>query len=238
MQPNVLRRVTGVLFILGATAVNIPYALLIASFDYPDILREPPGEILSRFAAGGQELLWNWLAFAWIGFPLLLAIILLQRVLEGEDMPYLMSGTIFGVVGALVQMIGLLRWAFVVPVLARIYTDPAATTAAREAALVAFQTVHQFGGVLLGEHLGQVFTVAWMLVISLSALRSSTFKPFVAWSGIAASVVYLLGQAELLATVVPSFPVVPEAGFIGSLLWLGWMIMLGTGLLRNRTTTT
>jgi len=36
-----------------------------------------------------------------------------------------------------------------------------------------------------------------------------------------------LAQSELFATIIPEFPVVPEAGLIGSLLWLVWMIIMG-----------
>ena len=36
------RRLTGILFIVGAVLVNIPYTLLIMSFDYPDILGSLP----------------------------------------------------------------------------------------------------------------------------------------------------------------------------------------------------
>ena len=234
MSSNRFRQVTGALFILGSVAVNIPYALLIANFDYPDILRQPAGEILVRFAAGGPGLVWTWLALAWLGLPLFVAIIMLGRLLEREELPYMGVGTAAGVIGAVVQMIGLLRWVFVVPVLARLYTDPAASAAAKEASVVAFQALHQFGGVLLGEHLGQAFTISWMLIISVAALRSNLFRPFVAWLGMVAAAIYLLAQTELFATVVPGFPVVAEAGLIGSLLWLAWMIVLGAFLLRNR----
>jgi hypothetical protein len=37
----------------------------------------------------------------------------------------------------------------------------AVSEATKESNKVAFQTIHQFGGVLLGEHLGQLFTIAW-----------------------------------------------------------------------------
>jgi len=156
-------------------------------------------------------------------------------VLEREDTPYLWSGTVSGVIGAIAQMIGLLRWTFVVPVLARIYTDPTATAAAKESAVMVFQAVHQYGGVVLGEHIGQTFTILWMLLISLAMFRSNLFKPWLAWFGILASVVYSLAQTELLATVIPNFPVAPETGLIGSLLWLTWMILLGIFLVRAKT---
>ena len=47
MSENKLRKLTGIFFIVGAILVNIPYTLLIMNFDYPDILRQPAGEILT-----------------------------------------------------------------------------------------------------------------------------------------------------------------------------------------------
>lgn len=229
------RRLAGIFFILGAVLVNIPYTLLIANFQYPDILREPPGYILTQYQAGGTGLVVTWLAFAWVGVPLLFAILILQKVLEREDTPYLSSGTLAGVIGGVAQMVGLLRWVFVVPTLAGIYTDPTASAATKEAVAVVFQAVHQYGGVLLGEHIGQAFTILWMLLVSFAMFRSSLFRPWLAWFGIVASLVYLLAQTELLATVIPGFPVVPQTGLIGSLLWLIWMIVTGIFLLRAST---
>ena len=34
----------------------------------------------------------------------------------------------------------------------------------RRAAIITFKAIHQFGGVLLGEHLGQLFTIAWTVI--------------------------------------------------------------------------
>lgn len=228
------RKLTGILFIMGALLVNIPYTLLIMNFDYPDILRKPLGLILTRYQEGGTGLIFTWLAFAWVGIPLLLAIILLQHVLEREDTPYLWSGTIIGVIGGIAQMTGLLRWVFVVPILAGKYTDPTASTATKESAILVFQAVHQYGGVVLGEHIGQSFTIIWMLLVSLAMFRSKIFKPWLAWFGILASLIYALAQTELLATVIPNFPVVPNTGLIGSLLWLAWMIVTGIFLVRTK----
>ena len=227
MTKTALRRLTGVLFIAGAVLVNIPYTLLIMTFDYPDVLRQPPGEVLTAFHASGSALVFTWLAFAWAGIPLLFAILLLQKVMEREDNAYLWSATAVGVVGAVVQMVGLLRWSFVVPGLAAVYTDPGSTEAARQAAIVVFQAIHQYGGVVLGEHIGQTFTILWMLLVSVAMFSSTLFRPWLAWFGILASCVYALAQTELLATVVPGFPVVPESGLVGSVLWLAWMIALG-----------
>ena len=61
--------------------------------------------------------------------------------------------TTLGVVGLVVQTIGILHWTFVVPVLADTYLS-ATDEATKNFVVVVFQLIHQFGGVLLGEYLG------------------------------------------------------------------------------------
>ena len=180
MTQQQVRKVTGILLILGAILVNVPYTLLITTFDYPDILRAPTADILTQFVAGGSRLIWTWLAFAWVGLPILLGILLLPQALaddKSSPQSRLWSNLalFFGATGAFAQMIGLLRWPFVVPVLAGLYTAPEATAATKEAVAAVFQAVHQYGGVVLGEHIGQTFTILWMIFLSISLLRRATF---------------------------------------------------------------
>ena len=137
----------------------------------------------------------------------------------------------------MLAVVGLTRWVFVVPVLARLYTDPASSETIRSSALVTFQAIHQYGGVVIGEHIGQLMTVLWMALISAMMLRSALFQAWLGWLGLVAALVYLLAQSELVATVIPGFPVAPEAGLIGSLLWLLWMTVMGVALLRFRPAT-
>jgi hypothetical protein len=243
MNQQKVRQVAGILLIGGAILVNVPYALLISTFDYPDILRAPTGDILTRFAAGGSGLIWTWLAFAWVGLPLLVGVLLLPRALAddanpGRGQPASTLALVFGTTGLIVQMIGLLRWVFVVPVLARIYTAPQATATTREAVAAVFQAVHQYGGVVLGEHLGQAFIILWMIFLSISLLRQEKFPRALSWAGFVAAAVYALAQGELLATAMPGFPVWDMAGLVGSLMWLGWIVALGIVLLRQARSVT
>ena len=228
------RKLAGIFFIIGAAIVNIPYTLLIINFDYPDILRLPTAEVLTRFQAGGNPLIYTWLAFAWVGLPMLFGAIMLKRILEKEGSLFLETATTLGVIGFIVQVIGLLRWVFVVPVLARIFTDPAADAVTKTAVAAVFTAVHQYGGVILGEHIGQLLIILWMSMISGIIQRSVIFSKWVAWLGWFASAVYLLAQTELLATAIPSFPVIGWAGLTGSLLWLLWMIVIGVYLFKYR----
>jgi Domain of unknown function (DUF4386) len=232
VRKSLYRRLTGLLLLLGALLINIPYSLLIATFDYPDILRAPSAVILREFQAGGTGLILTWLAFAWSGLPILLAVGLLPWALDEERTPLLGLATAIGVTGMVVQLVGLLRWVFVVPMLATIAVDPTRDPAARAAAEVAFQTVHQYGGVVLGEHLGYAFTCLWMALVSVVLIRSAHFPSWLGALGLLAAAVYSLAHGELFATVIPGAPYWAEAGLVGSLLWLVWMAALSVTLLR------
>jgi hypothetical protein len=237
MTNSRLRQFTGILFIAGAVFINVPYTLLIMNFNYPDILREPAGDILTQFHAGGTSLIFTWLAFAWIGIPIIVGILIYPRAVGVKNAALLDIATVTGVTAGLVQMIGLLRWVFVVPVLANIYIDPAASEAAQEAAVIAFQTIHQYGGVIFGEHLGQLFSITWTLTLCAAAWQLRLFPRWLAGFGVVSALVYLLTQTELFATVIPGFPVVAGAGLVGSLLWILWIIGVGVSLLRPQAKT-
>jgi hypothetical protein len=80
----------------------------------------------------------------------------------------------------------------------------------------------------LGEHIGQLFTIAWTLLrITYAFNQLQLFPKWLSWWAYLASGIYLLAQGELFATVIPGFPVWEPAGFIGSTLWLLWLILTG-----------
>jgi hypothetical protein len=223
-------KLIGSLLIVGAIALFIPYNILIVTFDYPDVLRLDTAIILNRFHEGGNKLIWTWFAFAITGIPLIPAYMLIGQKLEGKN-PIARMATTIGLIGLIVQMIGLLRWTFVVPVLADTFAN-ATDEPTKAAAIVAFKTVHQFAGVILGEHLGQLFTITWTVMISIALQQVKVIPKWVSYFAYVASGIYLLAQAELFATVIPSFPVWNLAGFVGSTLWLIWLIILGIYYLR------
>lgn len=222
-------RTIGILLILGALGVLIPYTILTITFDYPSILRNDAEVILTKFHQGGNSLIWTWWAFAILGLPLLEALVLIGQ--QYKDKFYFVRwATTLGVIGILVQFIGLLRWTFVVPDLANNFVTGSEST--KEASKVAFQVIHQFGGVILGEHIGQLFTILWTVMITSAFMQMKLFPKWVNGLGIISSFIYLLAQAELFATVIPNFPVLDMAGFIGSTLWIIWLFIIGVKFLK------
>lgn len=225
-------KIIGSLLIGGAIALFIPYTTLTIIFDYPDILRQDTAIILTKFHKGGSTLIGTWFAFAVTGIPLLPAYILLGQKLENKS-SLVRVATNMGVIGLVLQLAGLLRWTFVVPVLAKSFVNNP-DESVKAAVVFAFKTTHQFGGVLLGEHLGQLFTIAWTVMMSLTFTKLKMLPTWVTWFAYISSLIYLLAQAELFATVIPDFPVWNMAGFIGSTLWLIWLIIIGATFLKTK----
>lgn len=227
--PAGLRRTTGGLFVVGALAFAAAATVLTSTFDWPDILREPADVVLPAFAAGGQGLVWTWFATAWTYAILAVPLLLLPAALGRAGDPVLKAATSIGAASVLLSLIGFLRWVFVVPALADSYVaGDAGTRAAVGAAWVA---QHQFGGALLGEHLGQVLAVAWSVAVSVIILRTRVLPRWLGALGLVAGVLYLIGQGEVLATAVPGLPIWEPAGILGSSGWGLWVAALGVTLL-------
>lgn len=224
-------KIIGLLLLSGSFLLLIPYILLVVKFDYPIILRRETGYILTEFHKGGSSLIFIWLAFAWTGLPLLEAIVLIGQKLN-HQFYFIKWATLLGIMGILVQIIALLRWVFVVPVLAADYVK--SNEAVQLTAVSSFKLIHQFGGVLLGEHLGQVFTIVWTIMICSAFLQLNMFPKWLPLFGIVASLIYLLAQTESIATVMPDFPQVELAGLLGSTLWLLFLMLMGINLLFSK----
>ena len=75
-----------------------------------------------------------------------------------------------GVLAAAVQFLGLVRWPFLVPYLAR--TAESEDPATRAAVEVAFQSFNRYLGVAVGEHLGYLFTGSWSALVGAAILQS------------------------------------------------------------------
>ncbi len=178
--------VAGLLLIAVPLAFNVAFALLAARFDYPDVLRRPTGEVLARFREGGTALVLLWWAFSLTAVLLAPLAVLLSRAVDDADATLLSLATTIGVLAAAVQFLGLVRWPFLVPYLARVDADPDASDARREAVDVVFQAFNRYLGVAVGEHLGYGLTGAWTTLTGIALTQSSAVP---GWLGVAGIVI-------------------------------------------------
>lgn len=222
------RRKAGLGMIGFVLAANVPYVLLIDRFGYDDILREPPLEVLAAFRAGGPELILIWLAFAAVALSFLWVSAWTGEAVRSAGGRWPAWAAAAGAASAVVQAMGLSRWVFVVPGLAE--TAGSGPPEMQAATVVAYETIHQFAGVAVGEWLGQTLLAAWTLALGLALLRGGGLERALGVIGVILAPLWIVGQGELLATVDPSFPDpgVTQWVFTG---WLVWLLALGVAWL-------
>jgi len=223
---------TGLLLLVLPVAYNLLYSLLSRAFDYPAILRQPTSQILDRFAAGGSRLVLTWWGFAMSAVLLAPAVVLLSATLADANPAILSLATAIGLLAALVQFLGLVRWPFAVPHLARIAADPATTPSTKDAVEVTFQTLNRYLGVAVGEHLGYLFTGVWTALAGVALLQSDLLHPLFGVVGLVLAPLFVLGSLEFVGPFEASGwklagTLVPLA-YIG---WSVWLLALGIGLL-------
>jgi hypothetical protein len=223
---------TGLLLLVLPVAYNLFFTLLARSFGYPDILRRPTGQVLERFAAGGSRLVLIWWGFAMSAVLFAPAVVLVSATLADADPTVLALATAIGLLAALVQFLGLVRWPFAVPHLARLAGDPGTTPATRDAVEVVFQTLNRYLGVAVGEHLGYLLTGGWTALAGVALIQSDLLHPLFGIVGLLLAPLFVLGSLEfvgpfevrgwkLAGTLVPF-------AYIG---WSVWLLALGIGLL-------
>jgi len=224
---------TAALLIAVPIGFNVAFFELGRTFDYPNILREPPGEILRRFDAGGRSLLLRWQGLLTSALAMLPLVALLAVALDA-DPALTVAGVVIGSAAAVVQVLGLVRWPFAVPELARRYVaaEGPETAATRETIEVVFATLNRLLGVGIGEHLGYLLTGLWTIVIAVAVLSTTAIWSWLGWVGFPIGAALLLGSLEFVGanekagwkfagTIVP----------IAYVAWSVWLIALGMGLI-------
>ena len=223
---------TAMLLFVLPVAYNVLFAVLARTFDYPDILRQPTNDILSRFSEGGSRLILTWWGFSMTAVLLAPAVVLLSHTLEDANSTVLALATTFGVLAATVQFLGLIRWPLAVPYLARAATAPSADRATAAAVEVTFQTLNRYLGVAVGEHLGYLFTGLWTAFAGVALIQTEILHPAFGVAGVALAPLFVLGAAEFVGPFEPdgwkvSAALVPVA-YVG---WSMWLLAVGIGLL-------
>jgi hypothetical protein len=225
---------TAVLLIAVPIAFNVAFFELGRSFDYPNILRKEPDEILRRFAAGGPGLILRWEALL-ISALLMLPLAALLAVVLSASPALTVLSVVVGAVAALVQGLGLVRWPFAVPELARRYVaapDGPDGDPTRRTVEVVFATLHRLLGVGVGEHLGYLFTGVWTLLVAGSILSTAVLPGWLGIVGVPIGLALLLGTLEFVGpNERDGWPLAGTVVPIAYIAWSIWLIALGIFLL-------
>jgi len=224
------RIVLGLLLIGLPVAFNVLFAALSKAFEYPDILRHEPAEILRKFSDGGPRLVMLWWGFMLTAVALIPVSAMLAAELAPAGQMLAQLSLALGVSAGLVQAIGLARWPFLVPTLAR--THAAATSdAERTAVIVVFEAANRYLGVAIGEHLGYLLTGAWTSVVGLALVISPEAPDVLGWLGVVLGLAVSFGSLEFVGrSGARGWSVAERVVPIAYIGWSLWLLALGVVL--------
>ena len=225
-------RATAIAAVATAVLFTGAFTLLGVTFDYPAVLDEGAGRILTRYAAadGLTRTLWYVMMIASLAFAPL--AVLLGRSVGGRLTRPSALGEItvvVGVLAALVQAVGFARWTFAVPYLAETYVDPTSSPATRDSVVVAFEVLHRFVGGALGEHLGFALTAVWTVCVAVLLAQVPGVPRLLPLVGVVAGAAIATGVFEVSGATWPGGPV---AG--GYVLFAGWLVWITVVLVARR----
>jgi hypothetical protein len=219
-------QIAGSILVLSPVLFNVLFILLQKYFEYPSILRKPTEYVLQRFSEGGRRLIAIWYCFTLTPILFVALVEMIQQVFSSSGISYLGMATTFGVLAGAVQFLGLIRWPFLVPYLAKTYRDPTSSQATRDSVVVIFQATNRYLGVAVGEHLGYLFTGVWTILTGLTIINTSLLNPLLGWLGIFVAFGIAAGILEEVG-----FRSAGAISAISYVLWSSWLIVIGLFLL-------
>jgi hypothetical protein len=211
---------------------NVGFTLLAQRFDYPDVLRRPTHEVLERFRAGGTALILIWWAFALSAVLFTALAVLLAIAVDDANGTVVLLGAVIGVLASVVQFLGLIRWPFLVPYLARVASESPPDSPAGQAVDVVFQSFNRYLGVGVGEHLGYALTGVWSIFAGAAIIGSSALPAWLGVIGVVTGPLFLLCSLEFVGrTDDDGWHLAGSLTPITYIAWSAWLIAVGIGLL-------
>ena len=224
--------------VLGASLIVIPilfnviFGILAKNFDYPNILRFPTAEVLEKFSAGGSKLVLTWWSFMLTAVAFVPLAIAIPSVLDSQNQTLNNLIVGFGLIAGMVQFIGLSRWVFLVPYLAResLKQDFAKSPMIE----LILQSSNRYLGVAIGEHLGYMFTGLWSICTAFIFFGESNSHPILGLLGIAIGILLIICSLEFVGkNEEMGWKVAAKITPFVYIAWSLWLISLGVMLLAN-----
>ncbi|MEO0561241.1 MAG: DUF4386 family protein [Chloroflexota bacterium] len=224
------RNWTAALLILQGLLLFVPVFILGGAINWPASLGEPASVNLPLILAEAAAVRNGYFIYM-IYSALILPVAVLTAKLAAGDEPL---GTVlqmaigFGIASAVLRVLGIIRWLIPMPILARIYTDPASSDATREAVVVTYDMLNGYAG-SVGEVLGVgIFAALWIACTSIVMWQRRTVPRWFAAYGFVTAAGLATGLVEIWGIDLGAFITVTVS------LFQFWMLILG-GLLLMRS---
>jgi len=237
LSESKFRKLTGFFFILTPLWLFVNLKVLAAISDFPDSQFRGVDALLRKVAESGVTGILVWYVDMVPGVLYIVSIVLFHRIMTREPWPRPWFGvaTTLGVCAWAIQLIGLVRWIFVFPYLAKLWVN-ATTDASKETITIVFNAFSNFAGFALGQTVGIHLTAAWIFLVGIALLKSPMFKPWLGWLAIVTAIGEFIGNLGPLGSVIESIDIKTFFNISG-LFWYvsyAWMAYLGVIMMRSK----
>lgn len=230
VDPSAVRRQAAIFLIIEFLLIFAPLIILGAAINWPASLDEPASVnlplILEQYIAmmTGYSI---YLVYSLLFWPM--AYLTGRAIVIGDTENTLFrvaSG--FAALSALARALGIVRWLFAMPVLARLYTNPTVSENFRESISMVYEMLNAYAGGI-GELLGvSLFASIWLVLISLLLIRSPQWPKWLSYFGFVVAASLLLNLLEVVGIDMGAMITVSET------LQHFWMLATAIVFLRKK----
>ena len=219
MNDHALARRAGAALALAALLAIAGFTVLGSVFEYPQILEEPTGDVLTLYREHQGAVMTWFLVLVASAALMAPAGIWLGRLTGGQLGRWI---AITGTAAAAVQVIGLQRWVTLVPGISHDALDPARRAAAEDR----FELWHVLLGKAIGETTGYALTATFTVLVVV-ALSRTVLPRWLAVIG------YIAAGLIVTGVIVPVVEAASLTNFAGYVVWCAWLLAVATVLWRT-----
>lgn len=199
-DPIAVRRQAAIFLIIEFLLIFAPLIILGAAINWPGSLDEPASVNLPLILEQYRAMMTGYsiyLVYSLLFWPM--AYLTGRAIVIGDTENTLFRvANGFAALSALARALGIVRWLFAMPVLARLYTNPAVSENSKESISMVYEMLNAYAGGI-GELLGvNLFASIWLVLISLLLIRSPQWPQWLSYFGFVVAASLLLNLLEVV----------------------------------------
>ena len=218
-------RAAAAFLILHIVAMFGAFMMLGPAFDFPEVLRYPAADRFALFAANQSVIRPTYWVLTMTGVTQILISVLLFHVAGSRRGAFATLALTFGTLAGLCQALGFGRWVILIPYLVEQAGLGQAGAGLLEGAF------NHYSGMLVGEHLANIFWGIWLASMNVTLLRTTDISRGFCWFGLVMSPVLILLAGEQIGISGDILDPLVDFGFP---LLAVWHLLLAVQLLQRR----
>jgi len=214
---------TGIVILIQVVISTICFLTLMAVFQFPDILRETSSVRFELFIENQYIIVPIYYLLALTGVSQIIISVLLFQLFPKKS-TLVTLGAVFGVLTGLFQILGFIRWSFVIPYFAGLNSSSPELIGILEGAF------NSYAGMAIGEHLGFLMQGLWTIFLGIAILKTKLISKILGKIGIVIGVLTILFAFEAFGGI---FSILGELTNPVESAWYIWLTFLAISLFRT-----